>query len=92
MHDRPPGVAEAGALAEACRPLPPIERLQVVDIQPGDYVIATIAERAFDWGEVKALGDDLRTRFPDQHVLVVTGVDLDVMRPVHHTTPEPPDA
>lgn len=68
--------------------LPPIERLQVVALQPGDHLVATVP-RGSSTDQMTNLAETLKARFPDNQVLIVTGFELTAMRPVHiaETTP-----
>lgn len=64
--------------------LPPLERLAVIDIQPGDVVIATIDPDADDLSAkaVHGLKARLRELFPDNEVVVVHQVELTIARPM----------
>lgn len=62
--------------------LPDIERLQAIDLQPGDVLIATLAAGitpdAFD-----QVSECLKGEFPDQHVIVLAGFEgVTAYRPV----------
>lgn len=74
-------VAKAARLMGDAGTPPTLERLQVVDLQPGDTIIATLAP-----GTTKELAAaveyDLMGRYPDNDINVLPpGVSLHVMRP-----------
>jgi hypothetical protein len=63
-------------------PLPDIERLQAIDLQPGDVLVATVPAD-LDAEAVLRTVDYFKRKLPGQQVLVVTSdIDLAAYRPV----------
>lgn len=78
-----PEIAEAEN-AEATG-LPPVERLQVVEIRPEDTIIASAPSHT-SRDQAQALRDDLAAKWPSNDIVVMSGgVELAVQR----STPAP---
>lgn len=61
--------------------LPDIERLQALQLQPGDVLVATVPANITP-AELEQVAKDLQHRLPGQQVLVITtGIDLAAYRP-----------
>lgn len=72
-------VEQATAAPGEMRDLPPLERVQVVEIRPGDTVIATIPQGVGP-EQAQQLVGELEARFPNNLVLLVQGTELSVIR------------
>ncbi|HEV2928397.1 MAG TPA: hypothetical protein VGW74_06880 [Propionibacteriaceae bacterium] len=60
--------------------LPEVERLQAMELRPGDIIVAKLAMRE-DADLAAALRGALEGEFPGHRVLVTWGVDIEVVRP-----------
>ena len=62
--------------------LPDIERLQALDLQPGDVLVATVPADITAMN-LQLIVEDLERKLPGQQILVVTNeVDVAAYRPV----------
>lgn len=58
-----------------------IERLQAVDLRPGDTIVVTVPERT-SLANAEVIRNTIELRFPTNPVLVVPdGTDIEVVRP-----------
>lgn len=61
--------------------LPPVERLQVVEIRPGDTILASVSAWT-PMDQVQALKRQLAERWPDNEISILAGgIKLAVYRP-----------
>lgn len=71
----PPATSTSGVA------MPEVERLQVVEVRPGDTVVATVPADT-NPAEATDLCDGLAARWPDTRVVVLAGaIELAVYRP-----------
>lgn len=65
-----------------------VERLQVVDVRPGDVIVAHVERHALPPNKIRQIGRVLDGLFPDQRVIVDdAGVDLKAYRPLEDEKP-----
>jgi hypothetical protein len=57
-----------------------LEKLQVLTLQPGDILVATIASRSLNADRAAGLKDQLEQFVPDNDVMVVSDVELAALR------------
>jgi hypothetical protein len=59
-----------------------VEEVRVLRLQPGDIIVANLAERSgTTWEAAEKLRERLKEAFPDHEVLVCSGFTLEVARP-----------